>query len=262
MPYDIPINSNFAAMAAAEIFQSYGHRTKIGRKSLHKFGRFETLGVTENDINYLGLDPVHSATNSITTVSSASASDTTQTITVEGMTISGNALTFASQTVALNGQAKVTLATPLSRVTRIANVLGPVATLGDVYVYEDGTITGGIPTDLDTVGNVMAATDQSTLFAGTSISSTNYFILTGYWAYLGKKTNAFADIRFKTQAVGTGFYRTRSMGSISNSGGLDKLMVPYLIISPNTDIDITGAGSTTNIDVFAGFEGFFADIIA
>jgi len=255
------IPTNFLAIAADEIRESYGHQVSIGRKTLHKFGRYQNLGTTENGINYLGLDPVHSATNSITTVSSASASDTAQSVTVEGMTISGNALTFASQTVALNGQTKVTLATPLSRVTRIANVLGPTATLGDVYVYEDGTITGGIPTDLDTVGNVMASTDQSTLFAGTSVSSTNYFILTGFWAYLGKKTSAFADIRLKTQIVGTGFYRTRSMGSISNSGGLDKLMVPYLIISPNTDIDITGTGSTTNIDVFAGFEGFFADII-
>jgi len=251
---------NYLAFAKEEIQRTYGHNVVLGRKSLHKFGRFENLGTAENDINYLGIDPLHSTTNSITTVSSSNASDTTQTIVIEGMTISGTDLSFTSQGVTLNGQAKVTLTTPVSRVTRISNSIGPVTTLGDVYVYEDTAISGGIPTDLSTVGNVMAVADQSTLFAGTSVSSNNYFIMTGLWAYLGKKTNAFADIRFKTKAVGTGFSRSRVIGSISNSSPLARIIQPYLIITPNTDIDITGVGSTTNIDVFAGFDGVFADI--
>ena len=259
--YVVP--TNYFAMARDEILATYGHEVSVGRKTLHKFGRFENVGTSEADINYLGIDPLHAATNSITTVSSSNNADTTQSLTVEGMTIDGsNNLSFVLQTVALNGQAKVALATPLSRVTRIASLLGPVATLGDVYAYQDGAITGGIPNDLATVDNVMAASDQSTLFAGTSVSSTNYFVLTNYWSYLGKKTTALADIRFKTQKVGTGFYRTRSVGNITNSSGLVRPQAPFLIIEPNSDIDITAVGSTTNVDVFAGFEGFFADIIA
>jgi len=247
--------------AAIEIYRTYGDRVKIARKSLHKFGRNSGVGATETDVNYLGIDPVHSATNSIDTVSSENAGDTTQTLRVEGFTISNNSLKFVAQDVALNGQNKVTLATPVSRVTRIANVAGPIATLGDVYVYEDGAITNGIPNNLDTVGNVMPAEDQSTLFAGTSVACNNYFICTGYWSYLGKKTAAYADIRFKIQTVGNNFYRTLSITNISNYSGIEHRFAPYLIIPPNTDIDITAVGSTTGIDVFAGFDGFFADIV-
>ena len=258
---DLVINDYFN-LAASEIFKTYGHKVTINRKTLHKFGRNSGVGTSETDVNYLGIDPVHSATNSIDTVSSENSGDTTQTVRVEGFTIDGaGCLKFVVQNVTLNGQNKVTLATPVSRVTRIANTAGPSATLGDVWVYEDGAITNGIPNNLDTVGNVMPAEDQSTLFAGTSIACNNYFICTGYWAYLGKKTAAYADIRFKTQTVGLDFYRTLSISNISNYSGIEHRFAPYFIVPPNTDIDITAVGSTTGIDVFAGFDGFFADIV-
>jgi len=251
---------NFIDLVVNEIEATYGDRVKVNRKTLHKFGRFQSVGTSETDINYLGIDPVHSSTNSITHFSSTNAADN-QTLTVEGFVIVNGVLFFQTQVITLNGQTKTALTTPLSRVSRIANTGSITATAGDVYVYEDGAVTNGIPDDLGTVGNVMAATEQSTLFAGTSIAGNNYFICTGYWSYLGKKTAAYADIRFKTQAVGTGFYRTQSISNISNYSGIEHRFEPYLIIPPNTDIDITATGSTSGIDVFAGFDGFFADII-
>ena len=251
---------NLIDLAVNEIESTYGDRVRVNRKSLHKFGRFESVGTSEVDINYLGIDPVHSDTNSITHFSSTNAADN-QTLRVEGFTISGTELTFVVQNITLNGQTKTALATPLSRVARIANTASLTPTLGDVYIYEDGAITGGIPDDPGTVGNVMPATDQSTLFAGSSVAHNNFFICTGYWAYLGKKTTAYADIRFKTQKVDASFYRTVSISNISNYGGIEHRFEPYLIIPPNTDIDLTAVGSTSGIDVFAGFDGFFADII-
>lgn len=254
------IASSAIEFAAREILESYGHNVRISRKSLHKFGRNEVVGTTEDDINYNGIEPVHSSTNSITHFSSSSPADN-QTLRVEGMTISGNVLTFVVENITLNGQTKTALTTPLARVTRIANVATPsTATAGDVYVYEDGAVTGGIPDDLNTVGNVMPASDQSTLFAGTSIAGSNYFICTGLYAFVNKKTAASADIKLKIKPVG-GVYRAVSSGSISNGAGLIGKYDPYFIIPPNHDIDIVATASVSGVDITAGFAGYFADII-
>ena len=247
------------AFLLSEIKRTYGHDCVINRKSLHKFGRFSSLGTSESEINYLGIDPVHSTSNSITHFSSTDGGDT-QTLRVEGMTISGGLLTFAAQDITLAGQTKTALTTPLSRVTRIANVSSATATSGDVYVYEDGAVSGGVPTDSNTVGNVMPAGDQSTLFAGTSISSTNYFLCTGFYAYLAKKTTGFADVKLKAREISS-VYRTVQVVSIGTSSPVEHKFNPPLIIKSNSDIDLVATGSTSNLDVCAGFDGYFADIV-
>ena len=257
--YDMGQHDPIISFLQSEIYQAYGDTTRVSRKSLHKFGRLSSLGTSESEINYLGIDSVHSTTNSITHFSSADGGDT-QTLRVEGMTISGGLLTFVAQDITLAGQTKTALTTPLSRVTRIANVSSATATSGDVYVYEGGAVSGGIPTDLNTVGNVMPAEDQSTLFAGTSISSTNYFLCTGFYAYLAKKTSGFADIKLKTREISS-VYRTVQVVSIGASAPAEHKFNPPLIVKSNSDIDLVATGSTTNLDVCAGFDGYFADIV-
>lgn len=251
--------TDFFNFAASEIYRTYGHKVRINRKSLHKFGRYANLGTTEDEINYLGIDPVRSTTNSITHFSSSDNADT-QVLRIEGMTISSGVLFFVAQDITLVGQTKTALATPLARVTRIANVASATPTAGDVYVYEDGTVTSGIPDDLATVGNVMPASDQSTLFAGTSVAGNNYFVCAKIWAYLAKKTGGSADIKFKKRQNGH-VYRTVSVLNIGTNTPTEHTFEPFYIVEPNSDINLVATGSTTAIDVCAGIDGFFADII-
>lgn len=249
--------------AAREIAETYGHVVSIKRKSLHKFGRNGVVGTSEVDINHLGIDPVHPNDNTITHFSSSNAADVGITLRVEGMIIASGVMLFQAFDITLNGQTKTALPIPLARVTRIANVQAITAVQGDVYLYIDTAVSGGIPTSLvETVGNVMAGgVSQSTLFAGTTISATNYFILTGYYAYLNKKTTANADIRFKIKPTNGNIYRSIAESSIGNALAVNVKYDPYLIIPPNTDIDITAIANTTGVDVTAGFSGYFADII-
>ena len=255
----LDIHSGPMALAIEEIRQTFGDVTEIGRKSLFKFGENSTLGTSQEVVNYLGIDPVRSSTNSITHFSSDNAADT-QVLRVEGMTISGSDLSFAVQTITLNGQTKTALTTPLSRVTRIANVaLGQSPTLGDVYIYEDGAVTGGIPNDLTTVGNVMPASDQSTLFCGTSVASTNYFIATAWKAHVARKTAAFVDLRFQIAPVG-GTWRTVQTSTAARENSVIITGYPAFIVPPNYDIRVVGTSSATNTDVHSSFDGTFADI--
>lgn len=207
---DVP-SGGALEFATREIYYTFGDLVKLNRKSLHKFGRNDSVGTTEEYINHNGIEPVHSTTNSITVASSSSAADTTQTVRVEGMYLDGNDdFIFAFQDVALNGQNNVTLSQPLCRVTRIANIASTTATAGDVYIHEGGATTGGVPNDLGTVGNVMVQADQATLFAGTAISSTNYFVMTSFYAYIGAATPTAdaVDIRLKLRDKDS-VYRTR-----------------------------------------------------
>jgi len=176
------------------------------------------------------------------------------------MTISGSELTFTVQNITLNGQTKTALTTPLARVTRIANVtVGQSSTAGDVYIYEDGTVSGGIPTNLATVGNVMPASDQSTLYAGTSVASTNYFLATRWKAHVARKTAAFVDLRFQIAPVG-GTWRTVQTSTAARENSVIVTGDPCFIIPPNYDIRIVGTSSAANTDCHSSFDGYFADI--
>lgn len=255
----LDIHTSPTARAIEEIRQTYGDVTEVGRKSLFKFGEHDSLGTSRTVINYLGIEPVRPATNSITHFSSTDAADT-QVLRVEGMTISGSDLTFAVQNITLNGQTKTALTTPLARVTRIANTtVGQSSTAGDVYIYEDGTVTGGIPTDLTTVGNVMPAEDQSTLFCGTSVASTNYFLATSWKAHVARKTAAYVDLRFQIAPVG-GSWRTVQTSASSRDNSVILTANPMYIIPPNYDIRVVGTSSANNTDCHSSFDGFFADI--
>lgn len=249
--------------AVKEIYNSSGDKTIIKRKSLHKFGANQSVGTTESDINWDGIEPVHSTTNSIDTFSSSNAADT-QTIRVEGMYFdANNDFKFAAQNITLTGQTQGTLTTPLCRVTRIANVALSTATLGDVYVYEAGAATAGVPNNLATVGNIMPFEHQSTMFAGTSVASTNYFVMTNVHmgSGLAGTKNTYVDVALKIRHK-DGVYRTVNIWTISTAdSGTSFQLDPPFIVGPNSDIDLVGTGLAAGAYVSAGFDGYFADIV-
>lgn len=244
--------------AAAEIYQTYGDKVEMSRKSLHKYGRGANLGTSETDINYLSRNEVYVDSNVIDTLSSSNAGDA-QIMCVEGLTLNGGKSDFITQQVLLDGQNKVPLSTPLCRATRLHN-LSLAATVGDVYVYQDSAITGGVPDNLDLVHNVMSALDQVSLKAATSVATNNYFLMLGWYADVAKKTAASADIRLKVARSG-GHFATQMVREANNDKGIDVTFAPYLIVRPTSDIALTSIASTTGVDIAAGFFGFFADIV-
>jgi hypothetical protein len=266
MSYYKPLAANFLELAQLEIYKTYGHRTTINRKTLRKYGRSTDVGTTEIDINSWNVTATPTetlpSTNAIDSISSSNAADTAVVVYIEGMTISSGVLTFVSQTKTLNGQSKVTLDTPLARCTRVR-----CAAVGDIYVYQDSAITAGVPNDLSKVHNKVLAAENTSLKAGTSIASTNYFILTHYWATMGKAAGSAAvDVRVKIanlddEILGNNFY-TDDIWAVSLDSPLEQLVLPYEIIKPNSDIVMTGVASSGTQAINAGFMGFFADIVS
>ena len=128
------------AHAINEINNVYSDNVSIWQKakSLIKFGTNGDLdsSVSETIWETGGNEALKTA-NDIDVVVSTSASDT-QSVTIEGHTISGNDLTFVSQTVNLNGTTNVSLTTPLARANRLVNNNG-TDFVGDITVEDNGT---------------------------------------------------------------------------------------------------------------------------
>lgn len=250
--------------AAREIYGDTQQYVEFNRKSLQKFGRNESADTTEGYVNYNGIDPSHPTTNAINTVTSTNAGDTTQTVRIEGMYLNGNDdFIFTVQNIALNGQTEVPLSQNLARCTRIANTSSTTITAGDVYVFDNTSgSTGGVPTVTADIGSIMSQVDQTTLLAATSIASTNYFVCTGFYAYVGAATPTAdaVDIRLKIRNKDS-VYRTVCVVTVSPNHESEHAFEPYLIIGPNSDIDITAVTNSGTASVSAGFSGYFADII-
>lgn len=247
-----------------EIQNRFGQNTAINRKSLHKFGQNAVVVQAEALVNYGGIDALLSSTNSIDAVSSSAAGDTSQTVTVEGLYLDGSSdLVYHTQDVALNGQTDAALTQALARVVRIANVSSATVTAGDVYVHEGGATTGGIPDNLATVGNVMVANDQTTLYAGMSVEASVYLVVTGFYAFMGQASpsGAIVDVRLKVRDKDSVF-RTIQTISISDTNPAQVAFDPYFIVSGNSDLQIVAeSSSASDTVVSAGFNAYYADVV-
>ena len=256
------------ALAQDEIYNTFGHKTRTGRKSIHKYGRNRDVGTTEVEISLQNENENYLSSNLIDSVSSTDPTDN-QIIYYEGMTIDGPDLSFYSSNgvggvngIQLNGQNRVPLPTPLARHTRARNI-GSTNLAGTVRFYEDTAIVGGAPTDTSKVHNQMDPGIANNSFkAATSVVSTNYFIMLFFYGFVNRKTSASADIGLFSRQLGQVFHEEFTGFASTDSGGF--IIAPptsYLILPPNTDISTFATASAPNTDVAAGFGGFFADII-
>lgn len=148
-----------------------------GHSFIRKFAYSSVLpnGVLADIWDYPGVNLyTFSASDDINTISSGSALDVGNTIRIYGHDVNFNNVT---QDAILNGQNKVTLSTPLVPLMRVHRMQNLGAQLnGDVYLYEDTAISGGIPSDATKVRAYIDKTINGTLMG-------NYTVANGYTAY-------------------------------------------------------------------------------
>lgn len=253
------------AHSIEEIKRTYGDTVRPKAKSLFKFGKNLAVGTSVETVWETGGRETYVTTNVIDTVSSSSTSDTSVTMYVEGHTVSGTGadseFTFVSQTVDLNGQNKVLLGTPLARVSRAYVTSGTL--VGDFYVYEDDTLTAGVP---DTASKVHLAVYEATngssqsFKAATTFSNTDYFLVTSLILSVGKKTSAVVDFSFEVRTAG-GIFLPQFQASLSTTGiNTTQLKAePYFILPKNSDVRVEAIASTANVEADAMFTGLLCE---
>lgn len=224
-------------------------------KDLFHFGRNKLVGTSIATIMTLpaGVDnETYVSTNIITQIISSSAADA-ESVTIEGHTISGSNFTFVSQTVSLNGQTAVTLATPLCRVSKVTNA-DSTELAGTVSVCETGTYTAGVPDTAAKVHIQVRAGEQKSEKAATTISSVDYWVITGIHADLLDKTSGVAEVNLEVRRFGKVFLPVANI-VVSESHSTTFQFFPYVIIYPNSDVRLRSIADAASTDVGGDING-------
>ena len=232
----------------------------IKPKSLAKFGSNLLVGTSYATLMTLPAgvtDETYISTNGITHISSSDAGDT-QAVKIEGHTISGSDLTFVVQSTTLDGQNKVALTTPLARVTRVYND-DSTDFAGSIYVYEDDTVSAGVPTTNSKVHLIVPIGENQSFKGATAVSSVDYWLLTGMAASVNEKTAATVDVELQIRMPGKVF-RTQFNFTVASTGSnsLPIELDPVIIVPKNSDVRMRAKASTNNVSVSGRMNGYLA----
>jgi len=247
--------------AIDNILADYGDTVSVysKNKDLLKFGRNQLVGTSKATIMTLpagALNETYVASDLINTVSSSSASDT-YVLTVEGHTVSGGVFTFVAQNVTLNGQAQVALTTPLARVSRTYNG-GTVDSVGNIYVYETDTDTAGVPDTAAKVHLIQGTGLNNSEKASTTISNSDYLILTSFYGDCLEKSAAFSTVHLEVRLAGMVFRNKVDIAVTTGGGGRNHNFKPYLVVPKNSDIRLRATADGASTDISGGFQGVLA----
>lgn len=261
------INGYFAEYVERHIQENYGDRVSILKKAkfLDKWGNSNEITTVKRTIAKLGAGESHETyvnTNIIDYLVSDDNSDT-QSVYVEGHTYDSGELTFVKQLVTLTGQTKKALTTPLARINRIWNS-DQSAWTGNVYGFEDTTVTAGVPQTASKVHIVGEAGRNQTRKAATSISSTDYWILTGGYGNIGKKASASLDIELEIKLSSSTAWRSIRNLAVSTTGSNSQSLIDsgFIVVPKNYDVRMVATAlSGSSIEANGVMEGYLARVI-
>lgn len=220
---------------------------------VNKFGRNPDVdtGAQEDIVSYGGTKTYLSVADTLY-ISSSNAGDTVD-IVASGLDADGNR---QEVTQALNGQTKTEIG---SGVTWLDVFRGWNANstdlAGDVYIYADDTVTGGVP---DTASKVLAKIDQTkqqTHIAAYIIPSGYTGYLLGWYASMNRSnTTGASDVELFSREDGKVF-RSKDIRGLAGSG--NSSFIHYYPIAPSyselTTLKVSANVSANDTDISAGF---------
>lgn len=234
----------------------------IEPRNLFKFGSNGDLGTAAETLQDQGGEEIYVNSNAIDSYSSSSAADT-GTALIVGHTISGGILTRVIQEVTLAGQTKSLLTTPLARIERVYN--NDTATwLGDIYVYEDDTVTAGVPDTASKIHAKVLIGNNQTQKCSASVAGDEYLLVTRWHASVFKKTDSFVDFDVETRDVAAtpSTWRVRGRAATSRGGGgVITDFDPPFILPKNTDWRVRGIASAGSTVAYSSVHGIYLKVI-
>lgn len=244
-------------ISVSSITQTSGTAT-VTTATAHGFEKDEWIFVNgANQSEYNGIVKVLSVldTTSFTyTVDSGASSPATGTITVNSYD-----KTFVVQNVTLAGQTKTALATPLARATRafVAEQNKAFGLTGPVYVAQDVTFSSGVPQTDTAIHLIIPSGKNQTRKAATSLSSTDYWIVTSFRGSILEKAAAFADVELQVRRPGGVFREVEDIATSDAGAGIFNFN-PYLVIPKNSDIRLVATADGAGTDVSGSIQGYLA----
>lgn len=250
---------------------TYGDVVSVARKSkeLRKWGLNSAVGTSKSVIMTMKVginEETMASSNAITTVISSSTSDTGGIAVdlYEGHDWNGGELSFVVENTntALTGRTAVTLPTALVRCTR-ARLTQPCA--GDVYFYQGGATTNGVPDTGNQIHLIIPAGEIQSQKASTSVSNEDYWFIFDATASVLEKTASWAQFRIEIKsatAANNSWYPITQWVGVSDSSGTISLLGngDFLIVPKNHDVRIVAIANAT-ISTAAGMSGPLALVV-
>lgn len=228
-----------------------------GAELVHKFGQ-------DHDIDSAEYTPIWSQGGAYTYMAAAAAlfissSDDAddQDITVIGLDADWNRQTV-TQTLAGNTETEIGSGKTWLRVYRAFNA-DSTDLAGDVYIYEDDTVTAGVP---QTPAKIKAKIDIGDGQTQMCLMPVALGKVGRIWRFGGSILSggttpvaaAAIDIKIRTREFGKTFRVRENLGLTVNGTNNDDLtFMPYLIVPAKTDIELTGLASDDDTDVAGRF---------
>jgi hypothetical protein len=268
----------YITLAEAEILNTYGDVASVWekKKALFKFGSTENAdsGVKTTVAQFQGavVNETFATGNTVDSIVSDNASDT-GVVVIEGHTGDGSGnFTFSVQEATLNGQTPVSLSTSIMRCNRAYAKDGTFAVpsvdlVGNVYIY-DSTLAAGVTTGTPNTATatkcMIAAGNNQSRKAATTISSADYWIVTEILGSLerGSGGSAAADLDVECRKVG-GVWRPMGLQielHHSAEPNFEETFKPYRIIPPNTDVRMVATSDSANTQIAGHINGSLAII--
>lgn len=176
---DLTVSDNSSGLAISEGIVT-------GKDYIHKFGfapDFDygdgevTIWDGADDAGLNQMDYVFSTSTAIDSISSSDAADTQQ-IKIQGL---DDTYELVTQIATLSGQTRVALGTSLRRVFRLKNNNG-TDLAGNVYVYENTALSGGVPTDTTKIRAIIQNGNNQTLMAVYSVPASKTAYMRSWYA--------------------------------------------------------------------------------
>ena len=246
--------------AIKRIFNDYGERVYVKPDSLAITASHVEIGTTDTTV--MGLpsgvtNEAYVSDNLITHFSSSNAGDD-QSVIVKGHTLSGGNFTAVTQTITLVGQTKTALGTPLARVSEMYND-DTTDFAGDIYIYEDGAVTAGVPDTASEVHMYLPASinHNQSIKAASTTAQNEYFIITDIEGSIDNKSAASCDVELQIRLYGKVFRTIRNF--TLNTAGSSVYYIPLdpcIVVPPNSDIRMRAITSSGTVDISGTISGY------
>ncbi len=237
-----------------------------GTTFIHKFGNAADIDTGDGLVDIwdgadstlaTGKIPTYtfSTTDNIDSISSSDAGDA-QDIEIGGLDINFAEVT---QTITLNGQARVALDTDLIRVFRMIN-RSATDIAGEVYCYVNGAITLGVPDVPADVRAIINGDNNQTLMSIFTIPAAITGYMRSWFASMSTKKAAASVIQVRARPVGEVF-QLKHISAILTTGNsyVHHEYVEPEIFQPMTDVVMRADSDTNDVGVAGGFDVVLVD---
>ena len=236
-----------------------GRVAQFEGRILSKFGENDDVdsGAAEMVWKTGGIEALPTG-NDIIYISSSNVGDT-QEVRIFGHELIGDEKVYTEQTVTLNGQTPVLLPTPLFRIWRAFNN-GNTDFAGQIYVFQNDTVTLGVPDTPSLIHMTIDAGDNQSRKTALSVCSTTIFFIERFIGIVkgGIKANVYFDLQIKEFGK---VWRSVLPLSVSSNESFNEVIFDTPIMAPEkSDIRVIATSDTNNVAVESVFNGFYLKV--